>query len=421
MKQRYLVLAMLVVLSTMTFIDRLAIAVLGPRIQTELRIPPDRWGWVLGAFVLACGLFEIPSGAAGDRHGHRRELTRIVVWWSIFMTITAACFRFWQLVVVRFLFGAGEAGAFPNATGVIGRWFPLRERARAQSWVWAGSRLGGVITPLLLVPLQNAFGWRRVFVLLGAGGIVWAVVWAMWFRNSPQQSGRITQQELDEIYSAATLDPHPSIPWRELLRSRSVWSISLAYGCYAWASWFYMAWFPTWIIRGAHFSERAMALVTALPFLCGVIGNLAGGILGDRLVERCGLKTGRRLVLGGAMAITAVVFAALALVHDKTAIIVLAAAGFGVMDLMLPSAWALCMDIGGRFSGTVSGVMNTAGQFGGLICTVLFGYIVRATGSYQAPIGTIAVMLLVSAILFSRVDATQRLERVSAVTTIRTL
>ena len=121
------------------------------------------------------------------------------------------------------------------------------------------------------------------------------------------------------------------------------------------------------------------------------------------------------------MAITAVVFAALALVHDKTAIIVLAAAGFGVMDLMLPSAWALCMDIGGRFSGTVSGVMNTAGQFGGLICTVLFGYIVRATGSYQAPIGTIAVMLLVSAILFSRVDATQRLERVSAVTTIRTL
>lgn len=409
MKQRYRVLAMLVVLSTMTFVDRLAIAVLGPRIQTELHIPPARWGWVLGAFVLACGLFEIPSGAAGDRHGHRRELTRIVVWWSVFMAATAACFRFWQLVVVRFLFGAGEAGAFPNATGVIGRWFPLRERARAQSWVWAASRLGGAITPLLLVPLQAAFGWRRVFFLLGAGGVVWAVVWALWFRNSPQQSGRVTQQELDEIDLTAAEDPHPQIPWRELLRSRAVWNISLAYGCYAWASWFYMAWFPTWIVRGAHFSERAMSMVAALPFLCGIAGNLAGGVLGDRLVQRCGLRTGRRLLLGGALAITAGLFIALAIVHKKAAIIVLASAGFGVMDLMLPSAWALCMDIGGRFSCTVSGVMNTAGQFGGLACTVLFGYIVRATGSYQAPIAVIAVMLLVSAAIFSRVDATQRL------------
>lgn len=410
MKHRYRVLAMLVVLSALTFVDRLAIAVSGTRIQTELRISPDRWGWVLGAFVLACGLFEIPSGAAGDRHGHRRELTRIVAWWSVFMAITAACFRFWQLVLVRFLFGAGEAGAFPNATGVISRWFPLRERARAQSWVWAASRLGGVIAPLLLVPLQDAFGWRRVFVFLGAGGVVWAVAWALWFRNIPQQSDGVTQEELQELAANPDGDAHPHIPWRSILCSRAVWSISVAYGCYAWGSWFYMAWFPTWVVRGAHFSERAMSLVAALPFLCGVAGNLVGGVLGDSMVQRCGLKRGRRIVLGGALAITAALFAALAVFRGKAAIVVLASAGFGVMDLMLPSAWALCMDVGGRFSGTVSGVMNTAGQFGGLLCTVLFGYIVRATGSYNAPIAVIAAMLLLSAVLFSRVDATQRLE-----------
>lgn len=410
MKQRYRVLAMLAVLSTMTFVDRLAIAVSGTRIQSELRIPPDRWGWVLGAFVLACGLFEIPSGAAGDRHGHRRELTRIVAWWSVFMAVTAACFRFWQLVAARFLFGAGEAGAFPNATGVIARWFPPGERARAQSWVWAASRLGGAITPLLLVPLQDAFGWRRVFVMLGACGVLWAVAWALWFRDTPQQNTRVPQEELDEIHAAPPMDPHRKIPWPAILRSGSVWSISIAYSCYAWASWFYMAWFPTWIVRGAHFSERAMSVVAALPFLCGVAGNLAGGVLGDKLVERCGLRTGRRLVLAGALAITAGLFAALAMVHGNAVIVLLASAAFGVMDLMLPSAWALCMDIGGRFSGTVSGVMNTAGQFGGLVCTVLFGYIVRATGSYQAPIAVIAAMLLVSAAIFSRVDATQGLQ-----------
>jgi MFS family permease len=409
LKKRYIVLFLLVVLSAITFLDRLSIAVSGPLIQDQLHIPPERWGWVLGAFVLSCGLFEIPSGAMGDRRGQRRELTRIVAWWSAFMAATAACFSFWQLVIVRFLFGAGEAGAYPNAAGVVSRWFPTTERARAQSFIWAASRLGGVLTPLLVVPLQARIGWRFVFVLFGVLGVAWAAAWWLWFRDSPQEQPGIRKEELNEIAKGAHGGRRDAIPWKRLLASRQLWMISIAYSCYAWGTYFYFTWFPSWMIRGAHFSERQMGFYAALPFLCGIIGNLAGGVVSDSLVKRYGLKFGRRVVLSIALIVGSGMLMGMSLVSGKTAVVALACLGFGVTDLMLPSAWSLCLDIGGEFAGTVSGVMNTAGQFGGALCTVLFGYMIRMTGSYNKPLWLVAFMVLCAALIFARVDASKTL------------
>jgi ACS family glucarate transporter-like MFS transporter len=409
LKKRYIVLFLLVVLSAITFLDRLSIAVSGPLIQDQLHIPPERWGWVLGAFVLSCGLFEIPSGAMGDRRGQRRELTRIVAWWSAFMAATAACFSFWQLVIVRFLFGAGEAGAYPNAAGVVSRWFPTTERARAQSFIWAASRLGGVLTPLLVVPLQARIGWRFVFVLFGVLGVAWAAAWWLWFRDSPQEQPGIRKEELNEIAKGAHGGRRDAIPWKRLLASRQLWMISIAYSCYAWGTYFYFTWFPSWMIRSAHFSERQMGFYAALPFLCGIIGNLAGGVVSDSLVKRYGLKFGRRVVLSIALIVGSGMLMGMSLVSGKTAVVALACLGFGVTDLMLPSAWSLCLDIGGEFAGTVSGVMNTAGQFGGALCTVLFGYLIRMTGSYNKPLWLVAFMVLCAALIFARVDASKTL------------
>src|SRR4051812_29417560 len=149
----------MIALAIITFLDRISIAVAGPRIQEELHITPERWGWVIGAFVLAYGLFEIPTGALGDRIGQRSVLTRIVLWWSAFTCLTGAAMGFPSLVATRFLFGAGEAGAFPNASGVVVRWFSVNERARIQGYIWAASRVGGAISPLIVVPLQSIMGW----------------------------------------------------------------------------------------------------------------------------------------------------------------------------------------------------------------------------------------------------------------------
>ena len=145
MKQRHILLVLLALLSVITFLDRLCIAVAGPRMQDELHIPPDRWGWVLGAFILSYALFEIPSGALGDRVGPRSVLTRIVLWWSAFASLTGTVSSFHLLVAVQLLFGMGEAGAYPNMSGVISRWFPVHERARAQGAVWGASRAGGAL------------------------------------------------------------------------------------------------------------------------------------------------------------------------------------------------------------------------------------------------------------------------------------
>jgi len=411
-KLRHRVLGLLGALSVLTFLDRLAIAVAGPAIQNELHIQPQNWGWILSAYVLANGIFEVPSGALGDRRGQRGELTRIVTWWSAFTALTAWCRGFWQLVSVRFLFGMGAAGAYPNSAGVIARWFPVRERARSQGIVWAASRLGGALAPLLIVPVERYFGWRAVFWILGAAGFLWAMVWHARFRNRPEDHPHITQAELAEIGEAGaahgTEDGAP-VAWGRLFSSRMLWLTVVAYGCYGCASWFYFSWFPTWMMHAAHFSLDGV-LFTALPFLLGCAGNLAGGVLGDRLTLRYGARTALRLIPAVCLTLTALVLMAMAVFHGKVAVVALSSLGFGMMDLMLPSAWALCLAIGGRASGAATGMMNTAGQVGGFLCTVLFGYIVHLTGSYNAPLWLIAAMILISAAIFSRIDCTQTLD-----------
>ena len=395
MKGRRSVLLLLTTLGILTFLDRIAISVAAPRIQQELQITPDRWGWVIGAFVLAYGIFEMPTGILGDLLGPRKVITRIVLWWSGFTALTGAATSFSSLLAIRFLFGIGEAGAYPNISGVIAHWFPISERARTQGFVWAASRLGGALSPLLVVPMQARFGWRAAFMILGMMGIVWALWWTWGFRDGP--AGVV----------APVAGPHSGVPWRVLFRSPQLWLLFVMYFCYAWGSWFYFGWFPTYLTRSAGFTEAEMGIIAALPYLAGAAGNVAGGYLSDRLVQRAGLKNGRRLLGCASLTTSAFLLIAMSQVHGKAAIVILATLGFGVADLMLPSAWAVCLDIGGGYAGAVTGFMNTAGQFGGFVCSVLYGYVVQATGSYNIPLAMVAAMVLISAALFSRIDASR--------------
>ena len=166
-KTRYQVLGILSVLSVITFLDRIAIGVAGPKIMDELHISKELWGWILGIFALAYGGFEIPTGLMGDRLGAKKVLIRVVLWWSFFTVMTGFATGFFMLLVVRLLFGMGEAGAYPNSSIALAKWFPANERARGQAWVWSASRIGGAITPLIIVPIQLQYGWRVSFYFLG--------------------------------------------------------------------------------------------------------------------------------------------------------------------------------------------------------------------------------------------------------------
>src|SRR4029453_4378503 len=192
MKYQHRVLGLLSLLSVITYLDRVCIAVAGPRMQDSLHISPQAWGWVTGVFFLSYGMFEIPTGALGDRIGPRRVLTRIVLWWSAFTTLTGTVSTYGLLLIVRFCFGMGEAGAYPNAATVIARWIPPDRRARAGGIVWLTAQIGAAGAPLLVVPIQSRYGWRASFFVFGILGVVWAAVWSWWFRDWPREMPGVT-------------------------------------------------------------------------------------------------------------------------------------------------------------------------------------------------------------------------------------
>jgi MFS family permease len=409
MRKRHVVLGFLALLSVITYLDRICIGVAGPRMQDELGISPEKWGWVLSVFIISYGVFEIPSGALGDRVGHRSVLMRIVVWWSIFTSLTGAAWNFTVLLITRFLFGMGEAGAYPNMAGVVGRWFPTAERARAQGVIWGSSRMGGALSSWTVVPLMAVLGWRSAFLVFGALGILWAVAWFAWFRDHPAQQPGITREEIMQIGVAPRAAEKRVVPWATLFRGRQLWLIMAMYWCYVWGSMFYLTWFPTYLVKGRGLTETEMGWFAALPFVLGATGNVVGGILCDRLTRRFGLARGRRYVGATALLISALFLMAVAATTGKASGVILLALGFGVMDCMLPAAWATCVDLGGRYSGAVSGAMNTAGQAGGFVCTLLFGYLVKGFGRYDMPIFIIAGMVMISAYLFWQIDPSKPL------------
>jgi len=408
-KYRHRVLVLLFFLSIITYLDRVCISVAGPRMQSELDISPERWGWVVGAFTLSYAIFEIPGGAMGDRIGARKVLTRIVIWWSAFTSLTGMVSNFFVLLFTRFMFGAGEAGAYPNSSSSISRWFPQAERARAHSVVWMASRVGGAISPLLVVPIQRAYGWRASFLAFGVIGVVWALIWYRWYRDHPSEKEGVSKQEMEEIGGEISKRAHEGLPWGVALRKWNLWKIMLMYHTYCWGSYFYLSWLHTYLQKGRGLTEGEMAVFSTLPFVVGACGNLFGGWLSDRLVKQRGVKFGRRIVGTAGLALSAAFMFGAAMTTDKWMAVTFLTLGYGAMDCMLPVSWAVCLDVGRKYAGTVSGTMNMAGQVGSFSSSVAFGYLVTYFGSYNAPLFPMAALLFISALFFSRIDPAEQL------------
>jgi nitrate/nitrite transporter NarK len=313
-------------------------------------------------------------------------------------------------VLVRFLFGAGEAGAFPNISGSASRWFPATERARVQGLVWGASRLGAVLAPLLVGLIVALFqSWRMAFWIFGGVGLVWVVFWQVCYRDHPAQHPDITPEELKEIGAETTPSAPQEIPWGPLFRAPQLWRIMVMYSFYVWGSTFYLTWLHTYLVKGRGFTEEEMKWISPLPFVLGALANPLGGVLSDQLSRHLGLKVGRRLMGSTCLAVASGFLFATALTTGRWSGILLLAVGFGVLDLMLSSAWAVCMDVGGKYAGAVSGAMNSFGHIGGTLCSVLFGYLVEWYASYDVPLVLIASMVLAAAFLFAWIDPSRPL------------
>ena len=391
----------LFLLSVVTYLDRVCINSAAPEMQRDLGLSNAQWGMVLSAFLVTYGLLEVPAGWLGDRFGPRRVLTRIVVWWSAFTALTGVVSSYWQLLAVRALFGAGEAGAYPNASCVVSRWFPPEQRARAQGIVFMAGRLGGALSPLLVLPIISNWGWRSIFYSFSLMGVFWAAWWWKFFRDFPKDNPNVNAAEIAVIGPAPEQTRH--IPFGRLIRSGNFWAILGMYHFFCYASNWYLFWTASYLSTEKGWESSELAAYTALPFLLAAAADWGSGSLSDRLVKRIGLTWGRRIVgitgIGGAGLLVLLSLA----IQDRVAASIVLALGFAASDVMLPVAWAVCVDVGREAAGTISGAMNTAGQFGAVVMSIGYGMLVDTYG-WNLPLALIACSCFLSVICWFNID-----------------
>lgn len=421
-RYRYGVLAFCCVLSMVTYLDRVCISTVASYIRDEFNLSPEQLGYLFGAFTIAYACFEVPTGWLGDRFGPRKTLIRIVLWWSIFTMLTAAVQPGWVLPVggaviplsfltllgVRFLFGIGEAGAYPNIARAFHNWFPVEQRGTAKGWVWMAGRLAGGATPILVLMMvqeQTVDGvttahWRHTFYIFGGLGLIWCALFFIWFRDHPEQKAGVNAAEVALIHSGETHDIHSKlrVPWGRMIRSPNLWLICAMYFCASYGWYFNITYLPGFLeeqfglTRGDKWSGPwwDFSLMSGLPLLFGSAACLVGGLLTDAFIRRTGNRRWGRSLFGifghGLCAVCYFGALGVLLLHPDHSQRTTATAWLFVLgvalasfcnDMTMGAAWASCLDIGGRVSGIVAGCMNTIGNLGGFMANVITGKVVQ--------------------------------------------
>jgi MFS transporter, ACS family, glucarate transporter len=411
---RHVVLWLTVAAYMITYIDRVVISAAVPSIQREFGLSLVTIGWILGAYQVAYAVFQIPGGWLGDRFGPRRALSAIVIWWSAFTAFTAVTWSATSMIVCRFLFGMGEAGAFPIATRSLSRWMLPAERGFAQGITHAGSRLGGALTPVIVVFLIARYDWRAPFYIFAALGLIWAAVWFAFYRDTPGEHRMVNVAERDMIAASLGEGSQPAqrtVPWRQILSHPQMWLLSAMYFCYGYDIGIFLSWFPKYLHDEHHFELTKMGMYASLPLLAGVAGDVCGGWLSDRVLRRTGnLRFARQVVaiVGFLIAAVTIPLACLA-AEPLLSVGYFCIAVFGI-ELTVGVSWAVTLDIGGQYAGSVSAVMNTLGNLGAALAAALTGYIVTISG-WDTAFFVLAGLAVLAAMLFTRIDASQRVYR----------
>ena len=407
---RYRVVAFAVALAAITYFDRVCISTLAPSIMRDLNLTQIEMSYVFSAFTLAYAAFEIPTAAWADRIGTRKVLARIVVWWSLFTMATAGAFNKPSLLAIRFLFGAGEAGAWPCAARTFSRWIPASERGRIQGVFFAGAHLAGGLTPLLVQQLAKHFDWRAIFLMFGALGFIWAAAWYWWVRDDPAEHPAVSQAELAHITEGRALpsaEPERWEYWMTLLRSPNLLPLCLQYVANTVAFYFCITWFHTYLSKARGFEAATLGLFAGLPLMSSVLGDLSGGAVTDRLSAKYGLKTGRAVLGSVAYVVAGIAMAAGAATASPIGSVLLISLSVASTMFTLGASWGVCIDIGREHSGVVSAAMNTAGQIGGILCPIVVAHIVDRTGNWSLPLYMMSGLFFIGAVCWLFVDPRQ--------------
>ncbi|MBU2948339.1 MFS transporter [Zobellia uliginosa] len=401
--KRYFMVLGTFLLALLLYVDRVCISVAKEPISEMLALSDKQMGWVLAAFSLGYALFQTPSGMLSDTLGPRKVLSAIVAIWSVFTALTGAAFNFISLLVVRFLFGAGEAGAFPGMSRAIYTWIPLQERGLVTGINFSGSRLGAAFALPVVAWMIDDFGWRFSFVILGFVGVVWAVVWFLFFRDKPEQHPYVSEHEKEFILSTRQQQDMnvktEKINMGDLLKSKNIWLAMGQYFCSNFTFFFALTWLFPHVKTEYGLNTMEAGIYTAIPLIFGAFGNWTSGALSDVIYKKGNWDRSRILPASIGFFLAAVgLIGSIYMDSVEGAILFLSIAIFGA-DMTLPSSWAFCVDIGKEHSGAVSGTMNMAGNIGAFLTALAFPYLQSWTESTTpffvvgALLNTIAIVI----------------------------
>jgi sugar phosphate permease len=404
---RHIVIGLVVAAYMLTYMDRVNLASAIPVIQHDLGFSMVTIGWIFAAFRWGYAFFQIPGGWLGDRIGGRRALSLVVVWWSAFTSLTAFTWNAVSMGICRFFFGVGEAGAFPIATRSLSSWMLTTERGFAQGLTHAASRLGAALTPPLVVFLMLRFGWRAPFLLFGFLGVVWSGVWYWYYRDTPAEHRQTNLAERDLIENSIgfRVARAQAVPWRRILGSSSMWTLSLMYFCYGYSIDIYLDWFPKYLNEHRGYNLTQMGFYASLPLLAGAAGDLLGGTISDRCARRFGnLKFARRTVAFIGFVIAAITIIPATYTSSSSASVLYSCAAVFGLEITVGVAWAIPLDIGGEYAGSIASVMNTFGNLGSAVSPVLLAYFVGFYG-WNMPFMVCSALCVIGAVLSLGLDA----------------
>lgn len=418
---RHSVLAWACSLSFITYLDRVCIKETQPQMTADLGLTKDEFGLVFSAFSIAYALFEIPTGLMGDRLGARKVLFRIVLWWSVFTALTGLVWPFawtigpititalWALIAIRFLFGMGEAGAYPNLALGLRRWIPYRRRGMSQGIVWMAARWGGALAPPLILVFRESLGWRGSFLAFGVIGAVWGYLFWRNFRDDPSEDPRVNAAELALIREGAASSAEPKLPisWSDAAQSPTLWFLCVMYFCSNAGWYFFITWDKEYFRTVLAFEDGSwpLAIATGAPLFFGGIACLLGGLTTDRMVRVLGRRWGRTTqgivgyLLGGLC-----FFLALWAQHPVWSVVFLCLASF-VKDFGMGASWATCVDIGHKYSGTISGWMNMIGNLGGATSALVVARLAgREGGAWDVALQVSGISFLIAGVCWAFID-----------------
>jgi MFS family permease len=389
-RARFVVLAFLCTLALLLYVDRVCIGQAAPNISGDLGLSKTEMGWIFNAFTLAYCLFEVPTGHWGDRFGSRGVIARIAIWWSIFTAMTGAGVGFWSLLAIRFLFGAGEAGAYPNTARVITRWFPLNARGMARGSVTFVSYIGAAIAPVVAAYLIQLIGWRLTFVVFGAIGIVWAAAFYAWFRDAPAEHPSVNAAEraLIGVGSTAVIESnrpldHQGIPWHRVLASPTTWLLGTIMGVFSIVFYMLFQWYPTYLKEARGEGSISAGWLTGSVMAGGAAGCIAGGLLADLALRR---GWSQRLCGGAALLLVAISVACARFMPSAEAVTVCYASAMFCVQLGIPTWWTVVAQISGRHGAAMWGLMNSLGGLGAMSTTFFVGWFVDSSQHAGRPV-----------------------------------